>query len=271
MRQQNQIASGSLPLAGKTILVTRATKQAEEFCEILRDYGATVLVLPTIEIIPPASWEECDRAILSIDQYAGIILTSSNAAESFLRRAMLLNKPAHDALRNVEVFAVGVGTRNSIDGFGVNPKVFSAVTNSAQLADALVKHRVKENRYLFPKGDLTKKVIPDVLRSHGATVDEVIVYRTIAPRDFHNQSVHEMLKNGKIDLLTFFSPSSIQNFVELMPARLISLITTAVIGTTTAAEAKHFGLQVHIVPDQPTSKNLADAIVGYYGHEKEVL
>jgi len=55
-----------LPLAGKTILITRAATQAHEFCQHLRAYGAHVLEMPTLEIGPPSSWEALDESIQAL-------------------------------------------------------------------------------------------------------------------------------------------------------------------------------------------------------------
>ena len=52
-----------MPLAGKTILVTRAATQAGQFSQMLMNKGAQVIDLPALEIREPASWEPMDQAI----------------------------------------------------------------------------------------------------------------------------------------------------------------------------------------------------------------
>jgi uroporphyrinogen III methyltransferase/synthase len=52
-------------LKGKTILVTRASGQADELIELIQRFGGTPLHFPTIHIVPPDSWEECDAAIMT--------------------------------------------------------------------------------------------------------------------------------------------------------------------------------------------------------------
>lgn len=72
------------PLSGKTILVTRNEEQAGEFTKLLKQLGAQIVLFPTIQIVPPKSWDECDKAIANIGSYDSIVLTSRNAAENFL-------------------------------------------------------------------------------------------------------------------------------------------------------------------------------------------
>ncbi|HEY9663725.1 MAG TPA: uroporphyrinogen-III C-methyltransferase, partial [Allocoleopsis sp.] len=58
--------SQSLPLTGKTVLVTRAAGQSSAFTALLQQQGATVLEMPTLAITPPSSWEALDQAIANL-------------------------------------------------------------------------------------------------------------------------------------------------------------------------------------------------------------
>jgi uroporphyrinogen III methyltransferase/synthase len=74
------------PLSGKKILITRARDQAAVFSSSLRDLGAEVIELPTIKIVPPASWKGLDRAIDQIASYDWLIFTSANGVNFFWQR-----------------------------------------------------------------------------------------------------------------------------------------------------------------------------------------
>src|ERR1044071_7438506 len=74
------------PLAGRMVVVTRAAAQAAEFVKEIEEYGAKVIVCPTIEIAEPESYERLDEAIDHLYGYDWLIFTSSNAIEFFLRR-----------------------------------------------------------------------------------------------------------------------------------------------------------------------------------------
>src|SRR4030042_321673 len=74
------------PLVGKKILIARARDQSTEFATHLRGLGAEVIEFPTIEIVPPSSWEPLDRAIGQLNSYEWIIFTSGNGVIFFLER-----------------------------------------------------------------------------------------------------------------------------------------------------------------------------------------
>jgi len=59
------------PLFGKRIVVTRPKGQSKEFSAVLQLHGAEVIEFPTIEIVPPESYKEMDRAISSVENMTG--------------------------------------------------------------------------------------------------------------------------------------------------------------------------------------------------------
>jgi len=74
------------PLAGQTILVTRAISSSSQFRKMLEKKGATVFELPALEITPPSSWDGLDSAIAHINNFEWIILTSANGVNYFWQR-----------------------------------------------------------------------------------------------------------------------------------------------------------------------------------------
>src|SRR5512134_3424373 len=99
---------------GRTVLVTRAPGQAGEFSRLLRERGADVVEVPTIEILPPESWEPADRAIERLPGYDWLILTSTNAVERFLDRVRA-RRGDLSCLAGVRICAVGPKTRTAIE------------------------------------------------------------------------------------------------------------------------------------------------------------
>ena len=78
-------ATPSRPLAGRRVLVTRATGQAAPLSQELRQLGAAVVEIPAIAIQPVASPEELRAAARSLRGHRPprwMAVTSSNAAEA---------------------------------------------------------------------------------------------------------------------------------------------------------------------------------------------
>jgi uroporphyrinogen III methyltransferase/synthase len=74
------------PLAGRTVIVTRAASQAADLTTLLEGYGANVIVCPTIEIREPDNYDRLDEALDHLYGYDWLIFTSTNGVEYFLKR-----------------------------------------------------------------------------------------------------------------------------------------------------------------------------------------
>src|SRR5260221_4482412 len=109
--------SSSRPLAGKRILITRAHHQAAEMARELESLGATVISIPTIEIRPPQSFQPLDKALVKIQKYDWLILTSVNGVHALRRRLEKAGMP-FSALRHLSIAAIGPAMRDQIQSVG---------------------------------------------------------------------------------------------------------------------------------------------------------
>src|ERR1044072_319437 len=124
-----------LPLAGRTVMITRAREQAAEFASALEAYGARVVSCPTIEIAPPESYAALDDAIENLFGYDWLIFTSANAVEHFCRRLEASGKDASE-LDELRVCAV----RDATGGRLARERRVAAVGDGT--ADRLADERV---------------------------------------------------------------------------------------------------------------------------------
>jgi uroporphyrinogen III methyltransferase/synthase len=108
------------PLFGKCIVVTRAREQASGFLESLGRLGAECMEFPTIEVVPPESFDRLDRAIESLENYQWLVFTSVNGVKYFLERLKALGKDVRD-LKGIKIGAIGPKTAETWHGLGINP------------------------------------------------------------------------------------------------------------------------------------------------------
>lgn len=98
------------PLAGVTVIVTRPARQAARLAALLREAGATVIALPTIEI-EPLELDPAACARLAPDDFDWTIFTSANAVESALRQ---LPRPTR-----CRIAAIGRATARALAQHGI--------------------------------------------------------------------------------------------------------------------------------------------------------
>jgi len=258
------------PLFGKRIVVTRAREQASDFLACLSELGAECVEFPTIEVIPPSSWKELDRAIGNLESYQWLVFTSVNGVKYFFDR---LEDSGQDVrnLKGIRIAAIGPKTADAIHGKGVKPDLVPEEYRAEAVVEAFRKHRVAGSRILLPRAAEAREVLPRELEKMGATVEVVEAYRTVKPEGDRDE-IRAMLGKGDIHMVTFTSSSTVNNFMEMFEGESDQLlkwmekVTVACIGPVTAKTAEERGLSVRIIPSEYTIEALAKAIVDHFAH-----
>ncbi|HEY2963852.1 MAG TPA: uroporphyrinogen-III synthase [Pyrinomonadaceae bacterium] len=259
------------PLAGRTVVVTRAASQAGEFVAELETCGAKVIVCPTIEIAEPESYERLDEAIDHLYGYDWLIFTSANAIDFFLRRLNSRGVKVEE-LDEIKVCAIGSASADKLRDARVHVDVVPSQAKAEGVFAALSEF-VGSNEYLhglnilIPRAAVGRDYLPKALEEAGARVDVVTAYRTVIPENLDRGRLSAMLA-GSADCIAFTSSSTVKNLALLFDthdlSKVLGGLAVACIGDVTAATATEYGLQVKIHSSQATVKDLAKAIVDYY-------
>jgi len=256
--------TGNLPLTNKRIVITRSPDQAQALCAQLEVRGATCIYLPAIEFKPlPAP--DLDKALAHLDSYDWLIFTSSNAVRFFLERAAEGKRQEAVAIwgnqdDSPRIAAVGSATQKRLAENGLSVDFIPEKFTGEQLVLGLGD--ISGQRILLPRAKIGRPEIITMLREHGAIVDEIALYDTVTAVPTP-QALAELEKG--VDIITFTSPSSVRNFLEITGALRLAKpqrFLVAVIGPSTAAEARKLGLPVDIMPDEYTIDGLVNAIAG---------
>ena len=256
------------PLFGKRIVVTRARAQASRFLHDLSLLGAQCIEFPTIEIVPPESWADLDRAIQALEGYQWLVFTSVNGVEYFMERLRYLGKDMRD-LKGIKIGAIGPKTAGMWHGLGITPDLMPDEYRAEAFVELFKKQGVKGAKILIPRAVRAREILPDQLRKMGADVDVVHAYRTINP-DHNAALVKEMLQKTSIDMVTFTSSSTVTNFVKMFEGQgdtfqeWMAQVAVACIGPITAKTAQENGLCVDLVSSEYTIEALRQAIVDYF-------
>lgn len=248
-------------LAGVRILITRPKAENEALANKLRELGAITVELPTIAFVPPENMGPLDLSIKMLSKYDWLIFTSQNGVQFFSNRMSEVGEPA-DRLREMKVAAIGPATASALERLGKEPDYMPDEFLSEQIVFGLGD--VKGKRILLPRTDLASESLPEELRKRGASVDEVVAYRTIVPEDLSLDRLLLILAQG-VDVVTFTSPSTVRNLARVAKTndlgRLLGGIKVACIGPVTADAARALGIHVNIVPSNHTIDDLVEAIV----------
>jgi len=262
----------SRPLFGKKIMVTRPDDQAAVFISTLSELGAECLLFPAITILPPASWKELDKAIKSLSRYDWILFTSVNGVKYFFKRLKLQKKDTR-YLNGINIGAIGPGTAAALIDKGINPDLIPDQYWAEGVVEGLKKSLLVGKRILLPRPVIARDYIPKKLTELGAIVDVIEAYQTVKP-DYSQHQLSMLFKDSVIDMMTFTSPSTVDNFLALLKGQSIfkELLKAKVacIGPITAQRAVEKGLKVDIIPDEYTVDALTKAILEFYEHQRSI-
>jgi len=254
------------PLAGRVVVVTRPRSQAQAFASLLEAAGARVLVVPTIAIEPPASWDPLDRALAGISDYRWAVFTSVNGVQ-MTRRRLEEKGQSMDVFRGLRIAAIGPATAEALHAVGLEAEVVPEEYVAEGLAAKLRALIQPGDRVLLARAALARDVLVSQLEAAGASVDEVPAYQTRPAAEDAGQLRRE-LAAGKVDVVTFTSSSTVRHFAALFPdeslSGLLRGVTVACIGPITGATARELGLETHILPTEYTIPALALAIADHY-------
>ncbi|MGC2742984.1 MAG: uroporphyrinogen-III synthase [Candidatus Angelobacter sp.] len=250
------------PLSGWRILTTRASKQSGGLAEPLREMGAEVIEIPTIEIKPPSSYKSLDTALRNIGRYDWLILTSVNGVEALFARLKKL-RIAPEKLAHLQVAAIGPATQQEIEKNGL--KV--SVTPDRYVAEAVVealKGKMEGKRVLLVRAKVARDVLPIELRKNGAKVDVAEAYETHVPKEA-KAKLNRLFSNdtSRPDIVTFTSSSTATNFLALLEKdhwHGLREIWLASIGPVTSDTLRQAGFKPNIEALEYTMEGLALAI-----------
>jgi uroporphyrinogen III methyltransferase / synthase len=258
------------PLFGKKIVVTRSREQAGELVDLLESLGAEPIEAPMIRVEPPDDYGPLDKATAEAGTYDWIIFTSANGADFFLRRLMAGSGDIRD-LKGVRLVAIGPATAERLARQGLRVDLEPAESRAEAIVHALRElGEIKGKRFLLPRADIAREVLPEELRRSGADVTEVVAYRTVLAEIERegDPDIYRMLLEKRIDVVTFTSASTVKNFVQIFGADqspdLLNATKVASIGPVTAEAAEQYGIKTAIMPKEYTIPALVQAIVDHF-------
>ncbi len=260
---QTSLSPNHLPLANKTILVTRAAEQSSKFTTLLERQGATVREMPALVITPPSSWHDLDNAISDLQSFDWLILTSANGVKYFWSRLKDVR-----TLAGIKIAVVGKKTAATLE----KHQIQSDFIPPNFVADSLVEtfpETLPGKKILFPRVETGgRAVLVQELTAKGASVVEVPAYESQCPESM-DAKIWNALQNKQIDVVTFASSKTVRNFYQLLEQQLagntsvndiLQDIAIASIGPQTSKTCYELLGRVDIEAPIFTLEGLTDAI-----------
>lgn len=252
------------PLFGKRVVITRAVDQSYELVHLLHQRGAETLLYPCLAFAPPEDLKPLDAALeqAAHGAFDWLILTSTNVIQAVKNRLDVLGL----SLDVAHIGAIGPTTAKAAwRELGLQVDAVGEEFRASSLAQAL---DIQPNaRVLLPKTDIAPNALARKLETRGAEVQTVIAYRTVMGKG--GVDLPKLLKERLVDVITFASPSAVQNFLwrlidEGGSTHDLAAVTIVCIGPETSQRAVKCGLQVAVTPSTTTLENMVEGLEDWY-------
>lgn len=255
-----------LPLADRRILVTRARGQASALATLLATRGAVPILLPAIEIAPPASWCALDASLVALRSFDWLLFTSANAVHAFVQRARILRIAVDPRC----IAVIGPATARAVTESGLSPVVdlMPDLFVAEAFASALAPHAPGASMLLVRAAE-ARDVLPEALIAAGANLTIAEAYRNVLPQESLAALPGLLASDAehKLDAITFTSASTAHNLVALLDAAGNSLprsIVLASIGPITSEAMRSVGLEPTVEAGAATIASLVDALEAHF-------
>lgn len=241
------------PLKNIKILLPRPVGRSDEFSEKLKQLGATPIVFPLIDVNPIN--QDLLKSLHKEHKYDWIIFTSSVAVEFFFNSINAKEVTA-------KIAVVGTSTKKEVEKNGLQV----SFTPSAATAKKLVKEIPlnKEEKVLIPRSKIAGKGVIDILQKRKVDVTEVATYNN-TPVAYSKEEVEDLFAQN-INVITFTSGSTVENFIQLLRKYKIKLQGQHLvsIGPSTTSMIKKLHLDADATAETHNIDGLIEAVVKLY-------
>src|SRR5882672_3974843 len=204
-------------LKGRRIVVTRAREQAGDLVRALQEHGAEAVIVPVIRIQPLDNLGALRAALTGLSAYRWVVFTSQNAVQIVFDRLVAWGLTPR-VFSSTSVAAIGTATADALTVRGVVPALVPAEFVAEALAEDLIQRSggtLTGARVLIPSAEDAREALATGLRQHGATVENIAVYRTV-PVQADLSGLATDITRGRVDAVTFTSSSTVRSFVDLV-------------------------------------------------------
>lgn len=249
---------GGGALTGRTVVVTRALRQAPALADQLSAVGAEVVVVPVIEVVDPSDGGVALRdTVASLRAGDWLVVTSPNGAERVLAAAAAAGVGL--AGGGASVATVGPGTSDVLDAAGVAVDLVPERFVAEGLLEVFPPPPASgAGRVVLAQAGGARPVLREGLAAVGWEVVAVEAYRTTHPpvdADLVEQA-------AAADAITFTSASTVRGFVAAAGVDAVPPVVAS-IGPITSEAARAAGLEVTVEAAEHTIPGLMTALAGH--------
>lgn len=252
-------------LTGLTIWLTRPAGQGTELRAALEQAGASIRMLPLLDIkaLTPSLADR--QKLIDLDRYDLVFYVSTNAA-TFGLDAIAQWWPQYPlGIRN---FAVGPGTAAVLERQGLSVSYPRERMSSEALLALPDLQDIGGNKALIVRGAGGREIIAEGLRARGVTVDYVELYERALPV-YAPPVLQALLRDAAPDAVVISSAEALANLKTLFAplGAAWTQLSLVVSSPRLGAEATALGFQSIAVIEGASDAAIMNGLLSVLGNE----
>jgi uroporphyrinogen III methyltransferase/synthase len=261
------------PLFGRRVVVTRAARQSGGLVSLLAAEGADAVAFPCLDFVPPTPEQRAalERALLELEQFCGVIVSSPNGADALLDALARLDLDTR-SLAGKQLAAIGTGTAERLREHGLRADIIPHHARAEGLIDVLRERGLLDGNWLQIRADEGRDLLGKALSQVGGRLELVVGYQTIRPTvsPLLLDSLRPVEAGGEgYDAICFASGRTARHFLETTgeafgEANALEWTQRAkivAIGPVTADAIAQLGVRVDAVAEQQSEAGLLAAVL----------
>ncbi len=259
-----------MPLFGKNILLTRPKSQISRLASKLRELGAHVIEMPTIETVPVSELEDntlfenfkLQLEKLTKEKKPCAVFTSPQGVRIFFELMRKCGTDIRAVLGNkyLEFAVIGKGTADTLGEYGITADIMPMTYSAKDLGIALGKSLDKDvTAYVFRAKEGSQDLNDQLEKAEIEYIDIPTYHTDYTQAEDISDKVEQAFEAGEISGVTFTSASTVKGFVFAFENVDFTKVKAYCIGKQTAAEAEKYGMDVSI-SKEATIDSLVDLI-----------
>jgi uroporphyrinogen-III synthase len=210
---------------GKTVVLTREPADNAELASRLRARGVNVVELSCVRAEPLEDTRALAAELAALGEDDWLVVTSRHGADAVARCAVPRSPVA----------AIGDATAARLRAHGWPVAFQPSEASGAALAGELPE---PTGVVLLARSDRALPDLQELLRDRGASVREVVAYRTVVGARGDVAQVRALLDASEPVAVVFHSPSAVEGMVGAIDAPLVARAAIQVVGQTTLRAAR---------------------------------
>ncbi|MEI6707640.1 MAG: uroporphyrinogen-III synthase [Methylococcales bacterium] len=246
-------------LNGARILVTRPAHQADNLSRLIEQRGGIAVRFPTLAIVESADLVAIQKTLANLDEFQWLIFVSSNAVNFALKA----NGGKIAQPKKLRLGAIGKATANALAMAGLSIDLIPEQDYNSEALLALPDmQNIREQRVLIVRGEGGREELANTLRSRGADVHYLNVYKRSVP-SINNTEVISLLEQQKLDIITATSGEALQNLLIMLDAahhRQLFTLPLVVVSDRIKQLAAELGFKRIAVASSPSDEAILETV-----------